>query len=75
MNNLFAERLSELLKINHLTKRAFAAKIHVSAMSVSDWTTGKVQPTAENIYLSAKYLHISSDYILGLEDESGAKMY
>lgn len=75
MRNLFSERLSELLKINHLTKRAFALKIHVSAMSVSDWTTGKVQPTAENIYLIAMYFNVSADYLLGLEDDAGTKMY
>lgn len=75
MKNYFAERLSELLEINRLTKRAFALKINVSAMSVSDWTTGKVQPTAENIYLVAMYFKVSADYLLGLEDETGAKIY
>ena len=75
MKNKFAERLSEMLEVQHLSKRAFAEKIGVSAMSVSDWTNGNVQPTAENIYLAAEYLKISSDYLLGLEDESGAKLY
>ncbi len=37
-------------------------------MSVSDWSTGKVQPTAENIYLIAKYFNESADYLLGLAD-------
>lgn len=44
-------------------------------MSVSDWSTGKVQPTAENIYIVAEYFAVSSDYLLGLEDETGAKTY
>lgn len=37
-------------------------------MSVSDWTTGKIQPTAENIYLVAEYFNVSADYLLGLQD-------
>ena len=72
---MFALRLTELLIENNLSKRGFAQKIGVSAMSISDWTTGKVQPTAENIYTVAVYFDVSADYLLGLEDETGAKTY
>ena len=75
MKNLFAQRLSELLSASNLSKRALAQTIGVSAMSISDWSTGKVQPTAENIYLIAEYFAVSSDYLLGLEDDFGAKKY
>ena len=68
MKNLFPQRLTELLKINKISKRALAREIGVSAASISDWSTGKVQPTAENIYLIAKYFNETSDYLLGLED-------
>ncbi|MCI9408113.1 MAG: helix-turn-helix transcriptional regulator [Clostridia bacterium] len=68
MKNKFAERLSDLLNEYNLSKRAFAKKMGVSAMSVSDWTTGKIQPTAENIYLVAEYFNVSADYLLGLQD-------
>lgn len=68
-------RLSELLKENGMSKRALAAAIGVSAMSVSDWSNGNIQPTAENIFLVAEYFHVSADYLLGLEDESGTKSY
>lgn len=37
-------------------------------MSVSDWTNGNVQPTAENIYLLATFFGVTSDYLLGLTD-------
>ncbi len=75
MKNLFASRLTELIQDNNLSKRAFAQRIGVSAMSVSDWTNGKVQPTAENIYTIAMVFNVSSDYLLGLEDETGTKIY
>lgn len=74
MKNQFSTRLTELLLEIGLSKRAFAQRIGVSAMSISDWTTGKVQPTAENIYLIAECLDVSADYLLGLEDESGTKV-
>lgn len=68
MNNKFANRLSELIKENNLSKRELARRIGVSSQSVSDWSTGKVQPIAENIYIVSKYFDVSSDYLLGLED-------
>ena len=75
MKNLFAERLTILLKDSNMSKRALARETGVSAQSVSDWSTGKIQPTAESIYIIATYFNISSDYLLGLEDESGRKNY
>ncbi|MDE6356177.1 MAG: helix-turn-helix domain-containing protein [Clostridia bacterium] len=75
MENLFATRLSDLLKETGLSKRNLAKLIGISAASVADWSNGKVQPTAENIYLTAKFFKVSSDYLLGLEDETGAKKY
>lgn len=74
MKNKFSARLNDLLTLHSISKRAFANKIGVSAMSVSDWTNGKVQPTAENIYLTAEYFEVSADFLLGLEDETGAKV-
>lgn len=75
MKNTFPARLTELLKENNLSKRGFAKLIGVSTMSVSDWSTGKVQPTAENIYIVSEFFGVSSDYLLGLEDETGSKTY
>ncbi len=68
MKNLFAIRLSEFIKETGLSKRKFAEKAGLSAMSVSDWTTGKIQPNAESIYLICKTYKVSADYLLGLED-------
>lgn len=68
MKNLFPQRLTELLKTNNISKRKLAKEIGVSAMSVSDWSNGKVQPTADNIYMVAVFFNESADYLLGLED-------
>lgn len=75
MKNLFAERLSILLEEKRMSKRALARETGLSAMSISDWSTGKIQPTAESIYIIANYFSVSSDFLLGLEDESGRKTY
>ncbi len=67
---MFAIRLSEFIKETGLSKRKFAEKVGVSAVSVSDWTAGKIQPNAESIYLVCKAFNISSDYLLGLTEET-----
>lgn len=73
MKNIFAPRLKGLLQEHKLSMRELAGRIGVSAMSISDWANGKVQPTAENIYLIAEYFGVTSDYLLGLENEDGSK--
>ncbi len=73
MENKFAERLTNLLIEKQLSKRKCAQEIGVSAMSISDWTTGKVQPTAESIYIIAQYFSVTSDYLLGLENDDGSR--
>ena len=74
MKNIFAIRLSLLLNEKKISKRELARQLGVSAMSISDWSTGKVQPTAENIYIIANYFSVTSDFLLGLEDESGRRI-
>ena len=66
MKNKFATRLSELLKENKISQRELAKRIGVSSTSVSDWSTGKIQPTAESIYLVSEYFQVSADFLLGL---------
>ena len=55
MENKLASRLTELLEENGLSKRKLAREIKVSSQSVSDWSTGIIQPTAENVFIIAKY--------------------
>ena len=68
VKNKFAVRLNELLTENKISKRELAKKIGGSATSISDWSTGKIQPTVENVYLIAEYFQISADYLIGLKD-------
>lgn len=73
MKNIFDKRLSDLLIEKGLSKRELGKLTGISAQSISDWSTGKVQPTAENIYTLAVFFNVNTDYLLGLEDELGVK--
>ena len=69
MKNKFAERLTYLLEERGMSKRECAKICNVSAQSISDWTTGKIQPTAELLYAVCEKLNVSADYLLGLSEE------
>lgn len=66
MKNQFSKRLSSLLAEKKITQKELAEKIHVSQACVTYWVKGEKQPTAENIYNTAKVLETTSDYLLGL---------
>ena len=69
MKNKFSERLTELLEDLGISKRELARQCDISAQSISDWSTGKIQPTAEMIYIICEKYNKSANYMLGLEDE------
>mgnify|MGYP002802394097 CR=1 len=68
MVNKFAERLNELLQEREISQRCLAKAINVTSATVSVWSRGIKQPTADNIIAVAKYFDVSSDYLLGLSD-------
>ena len=67
MENKFASRLKDLIDDSEKNLRQLSKETGISTASLSDWSNGKVQPTAENIYIIAKYFGVTSDYLLGLE--------
>jgi len=75
MINKFGERVSQLLIEKNMTKYKLAKETGISKSIITDYCKGKVQPTADVIIIIARYFEITSDYLLGLEDESGAKTY
>lgn len=68
MENKFASRLKDLIDDSEKNLRQLSKETGISTASLSDWSNGKVQPTAENIYIIAKYFGVTSDYLLGLEN-------
>lgn len=73
MINIFGERVEELLKEKGITKYRLAQETGISKSILSDYCKGKVQPTADIIIVMAKYFDVTSDYLLGIEDEGGRR--
>lgn len=56
---------------NGITQAELAKEIGVSQRAVSKWINLQSEPTETSICNCAKFFHVTSDYLLGLENEDG----
>lgn len=63
----FGERLKKLRKEKRLTQKQLAAMIGVQHSIISFYEVGDRIPSAEIIIKLSSVLHVSSDYLLGIE--------
>ncbi|MBR2903212.1 MAG: helix-turn-helix transcriptional regulator [Clostridia bacterium] len=71
---IFRERLRDLRKNADLTQKQLADILQTNNSSVCDWECGRSQPDLETLAVIACFFDVSTDYLLGLEDESGCKI-
>ncbi len=58
------------LRISYgLSQVELAAALNVSKQSVSNWENDNIQPSIEMLIKIASYFHVSTDYLLGLDDK------
>ena len=69
------DKLKELRLTANLTQQQVAAGIDISRSTLSQYENGLIEPTASVIAKLSKFFQISSDFILGLEDDFGSKTY
>lgn len=58
-----------------MTQKELAKALETTDDSVFSWEKGRSQPSIEFIRRLTVILDVSADYLLGLEDETGAKTY
>lgn len=68
------ERIKELRKEYGYTQPEFAKIIGVSNAVVSYWENDLNEPKATYIKAIAECFGVSADYLIGIEDETGAKI-
>lgn len=74
MEELFSIKLKQLRTEKRLTQPELAKVIGYSNSIISDWENGKKIPTATAIITLAKFFNVTTDYLLGLENEDGTKV-
>lgn len=72
---IFSERLRELREAKGLSMIALSQKIGVSDAAICKWENATNEPKASYIYLLAEFFEVTTDYLLGLEDELGIKKF
>lgn len=61
-------KIKEARKAAGLSQKYVAMTLGIAAPSVSNWESGKTQPTPENLKALAELLGVSVDYLLGRDD-------
>ncbi|MDE6750496.1 MAG: helix-turn-helix domain-containing protein [Lachnospiraceae bacterium] len=65
---MVAERIKHLREKNNLTQSSLAKKLNVTRSSVNAWEMGISVPSTALIVDLARLFHISTDYLLGLDE-------
>lgn len=48
--------------------------LEITKQKLSKWKLGYCEPNMDELIMLASYFNVTSDYLLGLEDETGAKV-
>ena len=65
---MIAERIKLLREQHGLTQAALSKRLGITRASVNAWEMGLSIPTAQYIVAMAQLFHISTDYLLGLQN-------
>lgn len=61
------KNLKDILEDNDMTQKAFAEKIGVTESTVSNWVTGKTEPSMSDLIRAATLFKVSIDKLIGME--------
>ena len=68
------ERIKELRKEYNVTQKQLSQATHIAQSTISGWEQELFEPTASAIKLLCFFFDVSADYLIGIEDETGAKI-
>lgn len=69
----FCTKLIELRNIVGKKQIDIAKACNTTQETVSRWESGIQEPKISYLIMLAKYFDVTTDYLLGIEDESGRK--
>ena len=72
--NLFVERLKELLSESGKMQKDICKDMGIPKQKLTRWKTGYNEPSLDELIMIANYFNVTSDYLLGLEDDTGMKV-
>ncbi len=72
--NMFKDKLKELRREKHITQVELAKQIGYGKSIISAWENGVSEPSETAIRNTALFFEVTTDYLLGLENEDGSKI-
>jgi transcriptional regulator with XRE-family HTH domain len=63
-----SKRILELMKEQNLTQAKLAQSIGMHQSNVSEWLSGKKEPSIASLWLLADFFDIDIDYLVGRKD-------
>lgn len=73
--NIFGIRVKKELKEQGKKQTELAKKLNVGKTTLCEWVNGNNEPPMQKIAEIAIELNVTTDYLLGVEDENGNKTY
>lgn len=70
----FSENLKYLRNSTQCTQKKLAEYLGLSANTVCEWEKNRSEPSIQTIRKLAEFFDVSADYLLGLEDDFGARI-
>ena len=67
--------IKELRLETNILQKQLAQAIGTNEKTIVRWENGQSEPSAYYLVKIAKFFHVSTDYLLGLEDDLGQKSY
>lgn len=71
----FNNNLKELRKAKELTQLELAKLLDTTDDSIYSWEKGRSEPDINTLIKICKIFKVSADYLIGIEDECGVKIY
>lgn len=71
---IFVERFKELLMCAEKNENGLAQAAHLPLKSVLNWSRGITYPAAKSLFVLADYFHVTTDYLLGLDNYDTEKI-
>lgn len=66
---MFGDKLKELRKKNNISQEKLGEYLNVTSTAIYSWEINRTQPSIENIIRIADFFNVTTDYLLGFNQE------
>lgn len=70
---IFSQRIKEAISQSPYTQKQIATILNISESNITNWKNGDNYPSLEILYKLCLLLEVTSDYLLGLENDDGSR--